>query len=101
MNLKIKRAYELARKQYKKYGIDTDDVLNKLKDIPISIQCWQGDDVEGFETTNDILSGSGILSTGKYHGKAKNINELRSDIEKAFSLIPGRKRLNLHAIYGL
>ena len=100
MNLKIKRAYELARKQYKKYGIDTDDVLNKLKDIPISIQCWQGDDVEGFETTNDILSGSGILSTGKYHGKAKNINELRSDIEKAFSLIPGRKRLNLHAIYG-
>ena len=100
MNAKIKEAYELARKQYTKYGIDTDDVLNKLKDIPISIQCWQGDDVGGFEATNDILSGGGILSTGKYHGKAKNINELRSDIEKAFSLIPGRKRLNLHAIYG-
>lgn len=100
MNTKIKEAYELARKQYTKYGMDTDDVLNKLKDIPISINCWQGDDVGGFEAANDILSGGGILSTGNYPGKAKNINELRSDIEKAFSLIPGRKRLNLHAIYG-
>ena len=100
MNTKIKEAYELARKQYTKYGIDTDDVLNKLKDIPVSINCWQGDDVGGFEGTRDILSGGGILSTGNYPGKAKNINELRSDIEKTFSLVPGRKRLNLHAIYG-
>ena len=100
MNTKIKEAYELARKQYTKYGIDTDYVLSKLKDIPISIHCWQGDDVGGFEGTRDILSGGGILSTGNYPGKAKNINELRSDIEKTFSLVPGRKRLNLHAIYG-
>ena len=100
MNTKIKEAYELARKQYTKYGMDTDDVLNKLKDIPVSINCWQGDDVGGFEGTRDILSGGGILSTGNYPGKAKNINELRSDIEKTFSLVPGRKRLNLHAIYG-
>ena len=100
MNTKIKEACELARKQYAKYGIDTDDVLNKLKDIPVSINCWQGDDVGGFEGTRDILSGGGILSTGNYPGKAKNVNELRSDIEKTFSLVPGRKRLNLHAIYG-
>ncbi|MBC8386622.1 MAG: L-rhamnose isomerase [Actinobacteria bacterium] len=100
MNTKVKEAYELARKQYTKYGMDTDDVLNKLKDIPVSINCWQGDDVGGFEGTRDILSGGGILSTGNYPGKAKNINELRSDIEKTFSLVPGRKRLNLHAIYG-
>jgi len=101
MNTKIKEAYELARKQYTKYGMDTDYVLSKLKDIPISIHCWQGDDVGGFESHGAILSGgSGILSTGNYPGKAKNINELRSDIEKTFSLVPGRKRLNLHAIYG-
>jgi len=99
MNTKVKEAYELARKQYTKYNMDTDDVLNKLKNIPVSINCWQGDDVGGFEGTRDILSG-GILSTGNYPGKAKNINELRSDIEKTFSLVPGRKRLNLHAIYG-
>ena len=100
MNTKIKEAYELARKQYAKYGIDTDNVLNKLKDIPISINCWQGDDVGGFETPDVTLSGGGILSTGSYPGKAKNIDELRSDIKKVFSLIPGRKKLNLHAIYG-
>jgi len=99
-NIKLK-SYNLARDYYAKYKIDTDYVLNKLKDIPISIHCWQGDDVGGFESRGAILSeGSGILSTGNYPGKAKNINELRSDIEKAFSLIPGRKRLNLHAIYG-
>lgn len=100
MSKKIKEVYELAKKQYAKYGIDTDTVLDKIKDIPFSIHCWQGDDVKGFEITDDVLSGGGILATGNYHGKAKNINELRTDIEKAFSLIPGKKRLNIHAIYG-
>jgi len=101
MDKKVKEAYELAKKHYKKYGIDTDVVLRKLKDIPISIHCWQGDDVGGFEGRGDTISeGSGILSTGNYPGKAKNIDELRSDVEKAFSLMPGRKKLNLHAIYG-
>jgi L-rhamnose isomerase len=100
MNEEIKEAYEFARKQYAKYGIDTDAVLSKLKEIPFSIHCWQGDDVKGFEATNEKISGGGILATGNYHGKAKNIDELRSDIEKAFSMIPGKKRLNLHAIYG-
>ena len=101
MNAKVKEEYELAVKHYTKYGVDVDKVLNRLRDIPISIQCWQGDDVEGFETKNSTLSGGGgILSTGRYPGKARNIDELRSDIKKALSLIPGKKKLNLHAIYG-
>lgn len=100
MNSEIKEVYKLARVQYAKYGVDTDDVLNKLKNIPISIHCWQGDDVRGFKTTNTPLSGGGLLSTGNHPGKARNILELQNDIEKAFSLIPGRKRLNLHAMYG-
>jgi L-rhamnose isomerase len=100
MDIKIKEAYKLAKNQYAKYGIDTDDILNKLKDIPISIHCWQGDDVKGFENISNNTSGGGILATGNYHGEARNINELKSDIEKAFSLIPGKKKLNLHAIYG-
>lgn len=99
MDKKVKEEYEMAKKQYGKYGIDTDFVLNKLKDVPISIQCWQGDDVTGFEVTDVTLSG-GIVSTGNYPGKARNINELMSDVEKAFSLIPGKKKLNLHSIYG-
>ncbi|GAH95287.1 unnamed protein product, partial [marine sediment metagenome] len=66
----------------------------------ISIHCWQGDDTGGFERADPTISGGGILSTGSYPGRAKNINELRSDIEKVFSLIPGKKKLNLHAIYG-
>ncbi len=100
MNIKVKQAYNLAKEQYTKYGIDTDKVLDRLTNIPISIHCWQGDDVGGFETADAVLSGGGILSTGRHPGKARNISELRSDIEKAFSLIPGKKKLNLHAIYG-
>jgi L-rhamnose isomerase len=100
MNIKVKQAYNLAKEQYAKYGIDTDKVLDRLINIPISIHCWQGDDVGGFESPDAELSGGGILSTGRHPGKARNISELRSDIEKAFSLIPGKKKLNLHATYG-
>ncbi|MHB8278758.1 MAG: L-rhamnose isomerase [Candidatus Humimicrobiaceae bacterium] len=104
MHIKAKEGYKIARKQYAKYDIDTDKVINKLINIPISIHCWQGDDVGGFETPDAILSGGGIgggiLSTGSYPGKARNILELQSDVDKAFSLIPGRKKLNIHAIYG-
>lgn len=100
MNVKVKEAYELAKKQYANYGVDVANVLNKLKDIPISIQCWQGDDVGGFETKDNALSDAGIISTGSYAGKARNILELRSDIKRVFSLIPGKKKLSLHAIYG-
>ena len=100
MNDNINKAYELAKKSYKEFGINTDTVLGKLKDIPISVHCWQGDDCGGFEKPDAALSGGGILSTGNKTGKAKNIAELKKDIEKAFSLIPGKKKLNIHAMYG-
>ena len=91
-------AYEIARERYAKYGIDTDKVLDTLQRIPLSLHCWQADDVAGFEKSSD-LSG-GIQATGNYPGKARNIDELRADIEKAASLIPAKHRLNLHEIYG-
>lgn len=92
-------AYDLARESYAALGVDTEAALAALNTIPISLQCWQGDDVAGFEPSAEALSG-GIQSTGNYPGKARNIDELRSDLDKAYSLIPGRHRLNLHAIYG-
>lgn len=95
----IEKAYGLAREQYAQIGIDTEKVLKKLAAIPISMHCWQGDDVGGFETVGAELSGGGIQATGNYPGKARTIDQLRADIEKAFSLIPGRHRLNLHACY--
>ena len=95
----VKESYELAKKRYDQYGIDTDQVLETLKKIPISMHCWQGDDVIGFENPEGELTG-GIQTTGNYPGKARTADELRSDIEKAFSMIPGKHRLNLHAVYG-
>lgn len=94
----VKERYELAKEQYAKIGIDTDKVIAELKEIPVSIHCWQGDDVRGFENPDGDLTG-GIQTTGNYPGRARNITELRADIEKVFSLVPGTKRLNLHAIY--
>ena len=95
----VKESYELAKKRYAEYGIDTDKVLETLKNIPISMHCWQGDDVIGFENPDGELTG-GIQTTGNYPGKATTPEQLRADIEKAFSLIPGKHRINLHAIYG-
>lgn len=95
----VKESYELAKKRYAEYGIDTDAVLEKLKNIPISMHCWQGDDVIGFENPDGELTG-GIQTTGNYPGKATTPDELRADIEKALSMIPGKHRINLHAIYG-
>lgn len=95
----VKESYELAKKRYAEYGIDTDKVLEALKNIPISMHCWQGDDVIGFENPDGELTG-GIQTTGNYPGKATTPEQLRADIEKAFSLIPGKHRINLHAIYG-
>ena len=85
----VKESYELAKKRYAQYGIDTDQVLEALKNIPISMHCWQGDDVIGFEDPNGQLTG-GIQTTGNYPGKARTPEELRSDIEKALSMIPGK-----------
>lgn len=95
---RIKAAYAIAKESYKEMGIDTDVVLEKLKEVPVSIHCWQGDDVRGFENPDGELTG-GIQATGNYPGRARTATELRADLEKAFSLIPGKKRLNLHALY--
>jgi L-rhamnose isomerase len=94
----IKENFELAKQAYAKWGVDVEEVVEKLKTVPISIHCWQGDDVAGFEVNQNELSG-GIDVTGNYPGKAKTAEELRSDLEKALSLIPGKHRVNLHAIY--
>ena len=95
----ITKAYELAKARYAEIGIDTEKVIQQLQDFHLSMHCWQADDVAGFEVQAGALSG-GIQSTGNYPGKARNIDELRADILKAKSLIPGTHRLNLHEIYG-
>jgi L-rhamnose isomerase len=92
------KAYELAKERYAEIGVDTEAAIRMLNEIPISIQCWQGDDVHGFENPDGDLTG-GIQVSGNYPGRARNANELRQDMEAAFALIPGKKRLNLHAIY--
>ena len=92
-------SYQSAKEKYAKIGVDTEKALNTLKDISVSIHCWQGDDVGGFDSA-DALSG-GIQATGNYPGKATTPEELMADIDKAFSLIPGKKKLNLHACYAI
>ncbi|HFI0027220.1 TPA: L-rhamnose isomerase [Streptococcus suis] len=94
----ITQAYQVAKERYAAIGVDTDAALKKLQDIKISMHCWQGDDVKGFLTPEGDLTG-GIMSTGNYPGAAKNPDQLRQDLEKAYSLIPGQHKLNLHAIY--
>ena len=94
----IEKAYEVARERYAAYGIDTEAVLATLQRIPLSLHCWQADDVTGFESAGTLTGG--IQATGNYPGKARNIEELRADILKAVSLIPGKHRLNIHEIYG-
>jgi L-rhamnose isomerase len=91
--------YTQAKEAYASYGVDTEEVLKSLATTPISLHCWQGDDVGGFENAGVDLAGSGLAATGNYPGKARTIAELRADIEKALSLIPGKHRLNLHACY--
>lgn len=91
--------YETAKEIYAKYGVDTEKAIEKLKDVTISIHCWQGDDVIGFDN-RESLSG-GIQTTGNYLGKANTPEQLMADIDKAFSLIPGKKKLNLHACYAI
>jgi L-rhamnose isomerase len=95
----IEQAYQLAKERYAELGVDTDAAVKTLADIAISLHCWQGDDVGGFEAPDAELSGGGIQATGNYPGKARNPGELRADLDKALSLIPGPQRLNLHAIY--
>ena len=95
----ILNAYEIAKERYAALGIDTDKVLETMQNFHLSLHCWQADDVMGFEVQAGELTG-GIQTTGNYPGKARNIDELRQDILKAASYIPGTHRLNLHEIYG-
>jgi L-rhamnose isomerase len=95
---RVNEGYAYAKAAYAALGIDTDAVLEKMKSRQVSLHCWQGDDVNGFEITAGGTSG-GILSTGNYPGAARNGDELRADYEMALSLIPGKHRINLHAIY--
>lgn len=92
-------AYDIAKERYAVLGVDVETALDTLAQTPISIHCWQGDDVGGFERADGEL-GSGLAVTGNYPGKARSIQELRADLEQAMKLIPGSHRLNLHAIYG-
>lgn len=96
----IIESYELAKQRYLELGIDTHQILKELEGITLSIHCWQGDDVGGFESPDSELTGEGIMTTGNYPGKARNIIELQMDLAKANSLIPSRHRVSLHAIYG-
>lgn len=94
----ITKAYAIAKERYAAIGIDTDMVLDTLQNVQISLHCWQTDDVHGFESSGDLTGG--IQATGNYPGRARNIEEVRADILKAASFIPGTHRLNLHEIYG-
>ena len=95
----LSQAYSVAQQRYAEIGVDTEKVLKQMQDFHLSLHCWQADDVKGFEVQAGALSG-GIQSTGDFPGAARNIDELRSDILMAMSLIPGNHRLNLHEIYG-
>lgn len=95
----LSQAFELARERYAGLGVNVDRALKILATIPISLHCWQGDDVGGFENFGGTLGG-GLVATGNHPGKARTPDELRADLDKAYTLIPGKHRLNLHAFYG-
>jgi len=94
----LQKAYEIARDRYAEWGVDTEAALTRLDAIPLSLHCWQGDDVMGFETFNTGLTG-GIQATGNYPGRARNLEELQRDLDEALRLIPGPSKVNLHASY--
>ena len=96
----VEKSYKLAKEQYAALGVNTDKVLAEMNKLQISLHCWQTDDVGGFEKPDAELGGGGILVTGNFPGKARTIPQMRQDIEKVISLLPGKQRLNLHAIYG-
>jgi len=97
--MSVEKAYGLARARYAQFGIDTDKAIEKALALPISLHCWQSDDIHGFETKPEGLAGGGIMATGNYPGRARNGEESRADLEKTMSLIPGARRINVHACY--
>ena len=96
----VEKSYQLAKEAYSSIGVDTDEALRRMDSVVISLHCWQADDVGGFEKADAVLGGGGILATGNCPGKARTIGQLKQDIEMVMSLLPGKQRLNLHAIYG-
>jgi len=99
MSIAVSKGYELAREQYAKLGVDTDAAIEKLKNIPVSLHCWQGDDVIGFDHDGPLTGG--IQTTGNYPGKATTPEQLLADMDKVISLCPGAKKLNVHACYAI
>ena len=97
--MRMDTAYEIAKERYAAFGIDTDVAIEQALTLPISLHCWQADDVVGFETKPEGLAGGGIMATGNYPGRARNGDEARADIAMAMSLIPGTQRVNVHACY--
>src|SRR5215813_7704819 len=97
-NKRIEQAFALAKERYAELGVDVGQATDRLAGIALSLHCWQGDDVGGFENAGAELGG-GLAVTGNYPGKARTPDELRADLDKAFSLIPGKHRLNLHSFY--
>ena len=97
--MNIKERYALAKEIYANFGVDTDAVIAKLKEIPVSLHCWQGDDVIGFDHDGPLTGG--IQTTGNYPGKATTPAQLMQDMDKAMSLMPGKKKLNVHACYAI
>ena|SRR5688572_24116304 len=95
----ISAAYKLAREQYAALGVDTEAAIRRARALPISLHCWQADDVRGLETPKDGLAGGGIMATGNHPGRARNGDEMRADLDFALSLLPGKHRVNLHAFY--
>ncbi|MGB9892899.1 MAG: L-rhamnose isomerase [Candidatus Saccharicenans sp.] len=96
----LEKRYREARERFYEFGVSTEEALKKLKAFQLSLHCWQGDDLRGFEWLEEGLGTSGLQVTGHYPGRARNAQELRQDLEKALSLIPGKHRINLHSIYG-
>ena len=94
-------SYNEAKEKYAEYGVDAEKAIEKLKTVPVSLHCWQGDDVRGFDTDPDKPLTGGIQTTGNYKGRARNPEELMADIDKVLSLIPGRPKMNLHASYAI
>ncbi|MBR1969009.1 MAG: L-rhamnose isomerase, partial [Clostridia bacterium] len=91
--------YTTAKETYAKLGVDTEKALETIKNVPISMHCWQGDDVIGFDSIGSLTGG--IQTTGNYPGRARNPEELMADLDKAMSLIPGKKKINVHACYAV
>ena len=94
-------SYAEAKKKYAAAGIDIDKAIRALKDIPVSLHCWQGDDVRGFDTDPSKPLTGGIQTTGNYPGRARTPDELMADLDKVISLIPGTPKMNLHASYAI